>query len=98
MVRVSLQEENILLRKRLDALEQRLQQLEERLPREQTIVLREISSQQAEEEISKLFVEGGALYYSDIAQKLRLDLELVVEVCSELLKKGEIQVRCNAPL
>lgn len=92
MARASLQEETAYLKKRLEAVEQRLQQLEACLPRQQVVVLREISREQAKDEISKLFLEGGRLYYSDIAHKLRLDLELVVEICRELLEKGEIQV------
>jgi len=59
---------------------------------EKIVVLREISKEEAEKEISKLFSEGQVLYYSDIAQKLRLDLKLVVEICNELQSKGRIEV------
>ena len=63
---------------------------------EKIVVLREISKEEAEKEILQLFSEGQVLYYSDIAQKLRLDLELVVEICNELQSKGRIEVIDNA--
>ena len=62
------------------------------MPKEQVIILREISREQAKEEIRKLFLEGDTLYFSDIAKRLSLDLELVVDISRELLEKGEIQV------
>lgn len=56
------------------------------------VVLREISKEEAEKEILKLFSGGQVLYYSDIAEKLGLDLKLVVEICNELQSKGRIEV------
>jgi len=63
---------------------------------EKIVVLREISKEEAEKEILKLFSGGQVLYYSDIAEKLRLDLESVVEICNELQSKGEIEVNDDA--
>lgn len=60
--------------------------------KEKIVVLREISKEEAEKEILKLFSGGQVLYYSDIAEKLGLDLKLVVEICSELQSKGRIEV------
>jgi len=57
-----------------------------------TIILREIPKEQARHEISQLFATGRTLYYSDIAKELKLDLELVVNICDELLDEGEINI------
>ena len=56
------------------------------------IKLRKISKEEAEKEILELFSRGQVLYYSDIAERLRLDLKLVVEICNELQSKGKIEV------
>jgi hypothetical protein len=56
-------------------------------------VLRAISRKQAKDEITQLFRDSAqTLFYSDVAQQLNLDLELVVELCSELEKEGVIGV------
>jgi deoxycytidine triphosphate deaminase len=65
--------------------------LERGIEEEKIVVLREISKEEAEKEILKLFSGGQVLYYSDIAEKLRLDLKLVVEICNELQSKGRIE-------
>ena len=59
---------------------------------ESLIVLREVPRRQAKKEIVKLFQKGGSLFYSDIAEQLRLDLELVVDLCSELEKEQKIKL------
>lgn len=65
--------------------------------RPRTVVLRSISRDQAKEEILDLFQkETGPHFYSDVAQRLNLDLELVVELCNELEKAGQIGV-LNTP-
>jgi hypothetical protein len=91
--------ENILLRSEIEQVrgdleqtKQRLAELEKRMPEEKVIVLREISKEQAKQEIQQLFSSGRTLYYSDIAEELRLDLELVVDICRELQEEGEIEV------
>lgn len=60
--------------------------------RGQTITLRDISRKQARKEILDLFKSGETLYYSDIAERLRLDLKMVVDICNELEKQGQIGV------
>jgi hypothetical protein len=53
-----------------------------------------ISREQAKAEIAELFkksVPSETLFSPDIAEKLHLDLELVVELCSELRKEREIK-------
>ena len=48
--------------------------------------------EEAKQEIRQLFPTGQTLYYSDIAEQLRLDLKLVVDICNEFQSKGEIEV------
>lgn len=79
---------------RIGEVEVRLASLTERLSgagtEEKVIILRELTKEEATEEIRNLFRKGETLYYSDIAEKLGLDLEQVVEICNELVGKGEI--------
>jgi len=89
---LSLTAENISLRKEVEQIKQKLAELEERMPKEKVIVLREISREQAKQEIQQLFSSGRTLYYSDIAEELSLDLELVVDICQELQDSGEVMV------
>lgn len=56
-----------------------------------TVVLRALSREQAREEILNLFRStAGPLFYSDIAQRLGLDLEQVLEITNELEREGII--------
>jgi regulator of replication initiation timing len=87
-----LMEENASLRQEIEQIKQKLSELEERIPEEKVIVLREISKEEAKEEIRQLFSSGRTLYYSDIAEELRLDLELVVDICRELQESGELRI------
>ena len=87
-----LRTENYLLRQRMWAIEERLANIEATIPKERVVVLREISREEAKAEITKLFSEGKTLYYSDIAEQLRIDLKMVVEICNELQSRGEIKV------
>lgn len=52
--------------------------------------LRKISRKKAKKEIMELFAKEGGLHYFDIADKLRLDLEFVVDICDELVNEGKI--------
>ncbi|OGO18871.1 MAG: hypothetical protein A2Z15_09320 [Chloroflexi bacterium RBG_16_50_11] len=85
-----------LMLKRIKLLERRLTKIEASLPSEKVIVLREISKKDAEKEIRNLFSKGKTLYYSDIAERLNLDLQLVVKICNELRRRGEIKIDDNA--
>lgn len=87
-----LRTENYALRQRIRAIEERLANIEATIPKEEVIVLREISRDEAKAEIERLFTEGGTLYYSDIAKKLCIDLELVVDICEELFKEGKVRI------
>jgi hypothetical protein len=78
--------------KRIELLEKRIRDLEESVPKENIIVIREISRDEAKTEIKKLFEKGKVLYYSDIVEQLSLDLELVVDICNQLRKLGEIEI------
>jgi len=71
------------LLQRIESLEERVKNLEA-IPKEEVIVLREISRDEAKTEIERLFAEGNTLYYSDITKELRLDIEIVVDICEEL--------------
>ncbi|MGB2842442.1 MAG: hypothetical protein WBC40_08220 [Halobacteriota archaeon] len=57
---------------------------------EEVIMLRSISREQAKEEIVELFDKSDKLYYSDIVEALKLDLEEVVEIVEELKAEGEV--------
>jgi oligoendopeptidase F len=95
MVR-SLRAQRTSLVNRIKSLEKRLTKIESSLPNEKVVLLREISKEEAKKEIRQLFSEGKTLYYSDIAEHLGLDLQLVVEICNELQKSGEIEIDDNA--
>lgn len=61
--------------------------------RVQTVVLRSISRDDAKHEILELFKNAKkSLFYSDVAEQLQLDLELVLELCLELENEGHIGV------
>jgi len=81
---------------RIEVLEERLKNLEAFTPREEVVVIREISREEAKTEIERLFAGGKTLYYSDIAKELRLDLELVVDICEELVKEEKVKVAENS--
>ena len=60
------------------------------------IEIREIGREQAKAEIVDLFATGETLYYSDIADRLLLDYEMVIEICRELESEGAIGVDDDA--
>ena len=62
----------------------------------ETIEIREVSREQAKAEIAELFAESkGPLYFSDIEAQLGIELELVVEICKELINEGAISLDGN---
>jgi hypothetical protein len=81
--------EYLMLKAELDFVKKKLAELEKG---EKVIVLKEITREDAKEEIRKLFASGRTLYYSDIVEELDVDLELVVDICNELRKDKEIRV------
>jgi hypothetical protein len=97
-------EENAMLRSEcdrmaglLDNITQRLSLVENTISKEDIIVLREISREDAKAEIASLFSQGKVMYYSDVARELKLDLELVVDLCNELMDEGKIEVAESNP-
>jgi hypothetical protein len=86
-----LQKENLALKRAVKKIEKRLASLEASIPVQKTIVLREISKEQAKIEIQDLFSRGDILYYSDIAEKLRIDLSMAVDLCNEMQTEGVIE-------
>lgn len=41
-------------------------------------------------EIIKLVQSKGTIYFSDVVEKLDIDLELAVTLCKELMKEGKL--------
>jgi 16S rRNA C1402 (ribose-2'-O) methylase RsmI len=89
---MQLRNENLTLRDAIRRIEERLTSIEASLPSEKVIILRELSKEEAKNEIKRLFSSGKTFYYSDIAQQLGLDLELVVDICNELQEQREITI------
>jgi len=80
------------LREELRQARQQLAELENRSVGEEVMVVRDITKEEAKEEIRQLLNGGDTLYFSDIADKLRLDLEMVVDICRELQGDKEIGI------
>lgn len=60
---------------------------------EPAIELRDIPKSQAKQEVNDLIFSSSIhLRYGEIADELRLDLRLVVEVCHELAADGVIEL------
>ncbi len=83
------------LESRVAALEERVTRLEEH-SEERVIVLREITAEEARTKIVDLFATGETLYYSDFSERLRIDFDLVVDICRELQQEGAIGVDDHA--
>ena len=79
------------LKARVAVLEEQVAHLEENSAG-RVIVLREITKEEARREIVDLFAAEDILYYSDISERLSIDLETVVEICRELKAEGAIRV------
>jgi hypothetical protein len=80
------------LEKRVASLENRLRRLADDENEEEVVTLREVPREQAKEEIQKLYARGETLFMSEVAERLSLPDALVVELCLELMKEGEIRV------
>ena len=85
----------IQMESRVAALEERVARLEEH-SEEKVIELREVTMDEARAEIVDLFATGETLYYSDIADRLQLDLEMVMEICNKLQEEDVIFVADHA--
>ncbi len=84
--------EHFALREELIQARQKIAELENKLAGEEVMVVRDITMEEAKEEIRQLLKEGDTFYFSDIADKLRIDLEIVVDICRELQGDREIEV------
>jgi len=80
------------LREELRQARQKIAELENRPLEEEVMVVRDITKEEAKEEIRQLLKGGDTLYFSEIADKLRLDLEMVVDICRELQDTKEIGI------
>ena len=87
-----MQEEIGRLEARVEALEEEVEVLKTAVGREEVVVLRTLSREEARQEIVEMFQSGETLFYSDVARRLRLDLALVVELCNELEGEEAIEV------
>lgn len=56
----------------------------------EVIELREISKEQAKQEIVQAFESGQPLDQADLADALSLEISLVVEACNELIEEGVV--------
>jgi len=86
----ALLQQNQVLMEQVTELEKRVLLLEENLPETKVVVLQQASKEEAKCLVRQLFDGSRALYYSDIAQELGLELQTVVEICDELQAEGEI--------
>ncbi len=61
-------------------------------PKPKSLKIRNVPREQAKEEIKCYFEEhrGEKIFPSDIMKDLALDYGLIVEICDELVRKGEI--------
>ena len=84
------------LKDRVAALEEEVAELRASLADEEVIELRTNSMKEVKQEILDLFQSGETLFYSNVAKRLRIDLPLVVEICQELEKEGEIEIDADA--
>ena len=58
---------------------------------EEVIILGSITREEAKKEMLDLLDKNNKLDYGEIAEKLRLDLEQVVEIVEELEKEGKVE-------
>jgi hypothetical protein len=89
---LSLAQEIDHLREKVKALEDQVAHLATATPsmQEPVIILRSITREEARSEIARLFQASDILDYGDIAEKLQIDLPLVVDICNELEREGLI--------
>lgn len=81
------------LEARVAGLEKDLEQLKQTAlqPEGDVVVLRTVSREGAKREILGLFQRGEALDQAEVAQRLSLELMLVVDLCEELVKEGLVE-------
>jgi len=84
--------QSVSLLRRIEALEERLEKLESGVRREDAAALPGMSRDEAKNRIAALFSAGDRLYYSEIAKELSIDLELVSDICDELVREGRIKI------
>ena len=80
------------LESRIATLEERIASSEGLSAEVKVIELREVTMDEARAEIVNLFATGETLYYSDISERLRIDFDMVADICRELQQEGAIGV------
>lgn len=53
--------------------------------------LQEISREEAKKQVIDYFIEHKSAWLSEIAEKLRLDIELIIDITNELEKEGKLR-------
>lgn len=87
----------------VETLQARVTALEEELgiangpePIEQLASRRNTRREEAKRQIREFYARGETYYMSEVTDRLNLRDELVVELCTELRRKGELQVDDSA--
>ncbi len=82
---------------KLETISDRLSELEKKIEiysvNPKVVIIEEICKEEAKKRISECLCEiEDKMYPSEIAERLRIDYDLCVEIIEELMKKGEIEV------
>ncbi|NQE53583.1 hypothetical protein C5S29_08315 [ANME-1 cluster archaeon GoMg3.2] len=82
---------------KLETISDRLSELEKKIEiysvNPKVVIIEEICKEEAKKRISECLCEiDDKMYPSEIAERLRIDYDLCVEIIEELMKKGEIEV------
>lgn len=83
------------LRKRVKAIETSIRSPASPTAKKNSSDRRDIPKEHAKEEIRGAFASGETIFISELADRLNLPDDLVVEICDELLKEGEIRVNAD---
>jgi hypothetical protein len=89
---VDIWEELEQLKQRVSLLEKRVAELEQEKSPTPYIVLREIAYPQVKEEVAEYFLknDGKEIGYEELIEELKIDPQMVVQACNELLEEGKI--------
>lgn len=82
---------------KLETISDRLSELEKKIEsysvNPKVVIIEEICKEEAKKRISECLCEiDDKMYPSEIAERLRIDYDLCVEIIEELMKTGEIEV------
>ena len=82
--------EIVKLQREVEHLKRRVHELEiqQEIPNVKEILLRKINREPARREIEELFKKGGYYDPGEVADILRMDVRMVVDICNELIREG----------